>query len=396
VRIDSRYPGMVRRLGVVAAAAGLCTALAACSSSKSGGGATGGGTSGPAHTSSGGATQSGSGGVPQQAVTFVDQAMQLQKPNLQPLANKPPTGKSIINVTIPTAPPEVIQAKALEDAAKLLGWTTSRVAYKGDPATLKTALKTAIDRKPTAVVLTGVDPATIKDEAKLAADNNVLLVDVASGTPATGPAPEGNGVIGVASGPDQYTSDGKAMADWLIKDSGGKAHAVFYNFPSYQVIELEKEGMKSELANSCPACTLKVVPLQLSDVGTKVPQTAVGAAQSDHSINYMVFPFAFADNGVLPALKTAGFSKIKITISSAMDSTDFAQIKAGTEAAGMYDGGAPVMYGAVDCVARYLETKKTVNERVPSQLFDRTNLPAGGKPDGSWLKPFFQKLWKVQ
>lgn len=289
---------------------------------------------------------------------------------LTKLASKPPTGKSIVYLADTLAPTDVMNGQAAVAAAKLLGWHAQTIGYAGDPASLATALQQAVADKPTAVLISGQDAAAFSSALK-AADEAGVPVFV-GGVPDTPTGMAAGGLEGVSLGPKFLSSEGQIGADWIIKNSGGKAHVAVVTLPAFNTLVAEDKGFTSELKAQCKSCTVTTVNAQLTDIGKDLPQLVVSAVQSNPSINYLFFPYGDTAVGVAPALKTAGFSP-KI-VASIADASTYSELKDGTLA--MNVATSPQVQGflEVDLVARYLETKKPVSDDVPElQILDSTN-----------------------
>ena len=65
------------------------------------------------------------------------------------------------------------------------------------------------------------------------------------------------------------------------------------------------KGFKAAFAQWCPACTVKDVDQQATDIGTKTPQSVVSTFQRDPKLNYAIFSFGDMTIGLQAALKSA-------------------------------------------------------------------------------------------
>ena len=141
-----------KRAAVFSAAMAVLVALAACSSSSSS-------TSSGASTSSNAAStgSASSSGVAQaNAAATKALAMPTSITQTTPLPSKAPSGKSIIFVSNGLAATERI-ATGVHEAADAIGWSYSEIHFDAaNPATLESALLTALAKKPSAVAEAGL------------------------------------------------------------------------------------------------------------------------------------------------------------------------------------------------------------------------------------------------
>ena len=209
----------------------------------------------------------------------------------------------------------------------------------------------------------------------------------------TGPVPSGNGYAGIIYGPTDYKLGGALAADWIIQHANGKPVSVaYFDIPTYSVLAFDAQGAEAQFHKYCPkTCTLKSIPIQVTAIGTSLPQTAVATIQSDRSIGYLLFPFGGVDTGVLSALQTAGLNNVKLAVAASLIAPDYAEIASGTEAVGTNTSSVVQGDMLVDELARYLETKKPVTENPPIELFDQANAPANGVVSSSQYKAEFRK-----
>jgi ABC-type sugar transport system substrate-binding protein len=106
------------------------------------------------------------------------------------------------------------------------------------------------------------------------------------------------------------------LAEWILHDSGGKAHIAYVNIPDYPILNAGYTAVKSTVAKYCPTeCSVDQVALTVDQLGSgKGPSAIIAYLQSHPSVNYLDFSFADLLAGVQPVLKNAGFaSRIKIT-----------------------------------------------------------------------------------
>jgi ribose transport system substrate-binding protein len=147
----------------------------------------------------------------------------------------------------------------IQHAGAALGWDVKVSDGGGDPRKQNTAILDAVSAGSKVIVLVAVDPAAVQLGLKAAKDAGVLVVSGSNGIDTPNPVMKpAAGALWVQFdvGPD-YGALGNAAAEWIIKDSGGKANIAIFSdkeFPSVLAFEAGLlEGLKK-----CSGC--KVSP----------------------------------------------------------------------------------------------------------------------------------------
>jgi ribose transport system substrate-binding protein len=316
-------------------------------------------------------------GVPASVTSSVEAAQKVPAIDLKPLPRKPPSGKTIVDLEIPAEAVQVQGAAIVAKAAHALGWSVSDISYDGTPDSLDSGFQQAIAEKPTAIFITGVEPNQITPLLAQTKKDGILVFDDGAATTPTGPT--GNGLDGVVIGSSYYKLQGKLEADWIIEKSHGKANVAVFNLTLYHVLTIADQAFEAELKAKCPGCSSHTVDLQVSDIGTDVPQIAVSTIQANPSVNYALFAFAALLPGVSSAFATAGLQKVQV-VSVSPVASDFDALRADTESMEINIPTQVEYTMVVDAIARYLETKKVVQENPPIQIIDQANVPSSGVP----------------
>jgi ribose transport system substrate-binding protein len=358
-----------KRAAVFSTATAIFVALAACSSSSS---------STSSSTSSTGSSTSSTGSASSSAVAEANAAVTkaLTTPTTitqtTPLSGKVPSGKSIIFVSQGLAATERI-ATGVHEAANAIGWSYSEIHYDAaNPATLESALLTALAKKPSVVAEAGSPQSTFGTStiaAYKAANVPIILGSVA---PITVGAP----IYGSPAGAASEQVVGKDLADWFIANSAGKGKALLENYTSAPVLNVFRDAFIAEVKALCPDCSTKVVAVTQADVdaGTLVTKV-IAAARTNPSYKYVFFDNGQFADGVLSALSSAGISGLIIGGRS-IDPYGKAAIAAGTEA--VWTGQSYYAQGEaiVDVALRTLlgEPGSSNDDVIPTQLITKANV----------------------
>jgi ribose transport system substrate-binding protein len=227
----------------------------------------------------------------------------------EPLPGSVPTGKKVIfaNSGIPAT--QLIMG-GIQEAAEAIGWDFSQVSYdSSNPATIQSALKTALSKKPDVVIISGTPPTTYGEST--IAEYKAAGVPLVVGS--TCPLEVGDPIVAGAGGCDSETRSGAVLADWFIADSDGKGKVLFTNLKAIPVLQTFVDSFKAEVEAKCPDCTVDVLESTLEQIGqNQLVSSAVNKLRTDPSYGYLFFDNAQWAKGVQPALKAAGLTNIKV------------------------------------------------------------------------------------
>jgi ribose transport system substrate-binding protein len=125
-----------------------------------------------------------------------------------------------------------------------------------------------------------------------------------AGVDASTPLIEGQ--TGVSSQPFGLT--GELAADWIIKDSGGKANVLFLNTPDVIGSTTEQEAFSKELEANCPDCKVSVKGVTLANWASDLGPTTSAELVKNPNLNYVVPTFDPMTQFVNPAIQQTGKS----------------------------------------------------------------------------------------
>lgn len=203
-------------------------------------------------------------------------------------------------------PATTLMVDAAHKAVEAIGWNFEELAYQGaNPATLRSAMLTALSKGASAVLISG-DPVSAfgDDVIQQYKDAGVPLV-VGSVCPLK---PTGS-IIQGAVGCDAETAAGKTLADWFIADSKGVGQVLFENIPAIPSLEAFVTAFKQEVNEKCAECGVQILESTLTQVSeNQVVPTVVNTLRSKPDINYVFFDNAQFSKGITAALKAAGLS----------------------------------------------------------------------------------------
>jgi len=315
----------------------------------------------------------------------------------EPLPEKPTPGKTLafISCDIPSC---VNWGKSLKEATAAVGWHLQSVPMKvADPASMTSAMRTALRYDPVAVVMPGFNQsiwASVKSDYEAAQVPLILTGYV--------PADKWSSGIYTVQGPPYYERQGSAIASWFAANSKGKGKALVVYAPEYAIFAAENDGFKKTLQEQCPDCTteeLKVTQAQVS--GQQAPGLIVAALRRDPKITHVVALSGSYTTGLPNALAAAGLQD-KVTVGAALARADsVGEMLAGHFAVLTNQAEFVAMYYAMDIALRLdqgapvLEKEASAGPKV--QLLTPENTP---EPVDSVDTPLdyaeqFAKLWQA-
>ena len=316
-----------------------------------------------------------------------------------PLPSKPPKKK--VGFMVCSSPSCVPLAGMLKNATDALGWSLTTVnASATDPGS---AIQQLIDAGVDYVAETGSDINQFQTQAaELKAKNIPLFECYVTDVPAG----QTNGIYSDCFDASSSKVYGPALADWVIADSGGKAHTLVVTLPVFPVLTAQVDAVHAAFAKDCPTCKTSDLAVTVSDLSSgAVPQSIASYLQTHTDINYVYETFGGLDTGVAKALQSAGLSKVKI-VGTQEGAPQLQELIAGTEAAWTALPQELAMWTIADQMARVAVNQWSSADERKSAIppFYIVSTPAAaqalvqykdGWPGPTGFQDAFKKLWGV-
>jgi ribose transport system substrate-binding protein len=371
-----------------AAAAIAALSVTACGSSSSD-------TTSRATTAAG-----GGGGGAQAAGPDVAAAKQLVAPYTgkpspfpvdQPLPERLPGGTKMAYVQC-ASPICGIFSTIFPGATKAIGASFSVTKAGASSQELQTAFASALETKPTGILLPAIEPRSITTGL---ADAKEQGIPISANGIMDG---ERYGIGAQMLGRPTAELAGKLLAGWVVAEQGADAKPVFYATPELSFSGPEQEAFVAQMKELCAACDVRVQKVPVATIGNAAPTTVVSDLQSHPDTSVAVFATQEASTGLPAALKTAGI-EVDV-VGFAPNPANLADIKSGAISAGL-GLDLPVMaWTQVDALARLiLHAPLTAGEKAtipPMQFLTAADLTGDvsqgwtGYPD---FAAWFAKLW---
>ncbi len=369
--------------GVSAAAA---VSLAACTSSAASP------TSSASPTSAAPASAAGADTAAAKAAIAAYTVPPTSFPVTDPLKAKLAAGKKFVYLQCGT-PICALVGNLLKGAVTAIGGTMTVVNAGSTAQTAQAAASTALALKPDAVLLGAIDPALFGGGLKTLSDSGVKLVSLQVDKDV-----KPYGITFNYLGTDLSQRNGKLLADWVIANKGAQTNAVLYTLPALAISAPVQAAFHAEMKANCPSCTVRVVPIDVSTIGSTAPRTVVTDLQAHPDTNTAVFVSLSAATGLPAALNAAGRSVT--TVGFGPTAGNLADIKSGGLTAALNIDFPVSTWTAVDVAARLLEgAQPTASEQageVPEQFLAQKDITFDPTKGWSAFPDFpqrFAKLW---
>ena len=313
-------------------------------------------------------------------------------------------GKKIFD--IPSAANPFVQSisDAMRQVSEKVGMQYTRFDNQSQVSQWIQGMNQAISSNQDVIVLNGApDPRALQPQlqAAKAAGIPVIVLHFHDNGTADPPGCEGcQDVTATVTAP--FNEAGKAAADWMIKDSGGKANVLIVGgsdiLPSPGTIDT----MEKEFTANCPGCTTTVTNIPVTDWNTKTQGIVQSQLQAKPKVNYVYVLYDAMVAGAIPAVQTLGKAgQVKIVSYNgspfALDS--IRQSNGQLVAMDVGEDTPGIGYATMDQVFRVLLKLAPVHERTPIRIWDKTNVSEAGNPAqagrgyGGVFTDGFLKLW---
>ena len=141
--------------------------------------------------------------------------------------------------------------RAVEEAAKVIGWNFQLIDGQGTDAGRTAALQQAGNLKPDGIILGTVDAKEQAAALRQIAEKGIKIVGWhALGKP--GAAPEQQLFANIATDPKEVA---KAAGMYAVADSNGKAAVVIFTDPAYEM-GIAKSHAMAEVIHKCSGCSV--------------------------------------------------------------------------------------------------------------------------------------------
>ncbi|GAA3885993.1 hypothetical protein GCM10022381_30150 [Leifsonia kafniensis] len=294
------------------------------------------------------------------------------------------------------------QAAGAEEAAKALGWDVTVYDGKGDPVTQNQAVVQAVNSGVDAIILASTDRVLVQSGLALASERGIPV-----GSTGLGSAASDSVLYDV--GPDFFEM-GRAMAAWVVVDSGGKANILFTDNKEFESTGQITSAF-AEVIKECSTCVLSdPVQFTVSEVGNGLGSRIAGLLQTMPNVDYVMGAFNAPAADMVNGITNFGLADRVKVVAAVGGEQNLQFVKEGNvQAMDAAQDNRYMGFAAVDQMIRVLtdnplwedpqatseETKYA--QHVPIKLFTTDNITSTSEwvADNGYDKEYFA-LWGVK
>lgn len=295
--------------------------------------------------------------------------------------------------------------RAVEEAAKVIGWSFRLIDGQGTESGRRLALRQAAAMKPDGIILGTVDAKEQAAELMAIGAKGIKVVGWHSlGNP--GPAPAFQLFTNIATNPEEVA---RAAGLYAVVSSGGSASVVIFTDPAYEM-GIAKSNDMAKVIGGFPGCT--VLSIERIHHGEFRQTSALMAQRAAHLLQTYGarWTYSLADNDLffdfmIPSLVAAsvpgnGFPR-NISAGdgseSAFDRIRRAHYQIGTVAEPLRLHG----WQAVDEMNRAFAGQKDSGYSTPVHLVTAENIAFDGGPDNRFdpdngYRSVYRRIWGVR
>lgn len=269
-------------------------------------------------------------------------------------------------------------AIGVEAAVEAIGWTYQTASHQDTPDTVASAFDAAIAAQPDVVLTSGNPREWFEPQLETLESQGIPVV--AWSLP-EGYEPGGGISVNLLT-QDDYYFYGVLMADYAAVNSAN-GEILFVGLPTFPVLSIVQQGFEDEIAEVCPDCSVKVIEVAVTDLGTNLPGLIVSELQTNTSLDMIVYAFGGMLFGVPEAIDSAGLGDQAVAISQAGGPLNFGFIANGQHQVAEVGIASELMgWRAIDAAARILAGDGPGRAETPAQAVvpGRPDILSGGLP----------------
>jgi ribose transport system substrate-binding protein len=293
-------------------------------------------------------------------------------------------------------------ARAMAEAAELLGWEPTIIDGKGDPSVMLQAVNAAVDGQYDGIIMIFIDPDQVSEGLNRAKEAGIPVVTL--GVP-TYTETRGTTWDWIPDISHDWVYTGEVIGDYMICDSDGNVNALLLNGAETTVVLYGQfAGSNAVLTDpaKCPNCKVQRSDFTIAAIETQPAQAAIAAVQADPTLNWIwCYDFCMARTatqliaaGLQGDIKGAGFDCNAENIQLIRDHK--------VQTVCIADPRDWEAWAAVDTVNRLMHGEEPVEQSIPVRLYDVNNVDEFTETDVAegWqgnfdFKSEYKKIWGV-
>ncbi|MEQ8696601.1 ABC transporter substrate-binding protein [Bauldia litoralis] len=287
---------------------------------------------------------------------------------------------------------------AIQEAGSKIGWDVTIIDGKATPVGWINAFNQAIALGVDGIV-TSADAASLQEPIGEAVAKNIPIVGIhAAALP--GPNEELHLFTNIQQDPREI---GKAQADWVIVDSGGKGKVVVTSHNEFAIAEAKSRATEARI-KECPDCeVVEYVSSPIAEVAQRQPQLVISWIQKYGTPLYVTAVADYTLDFQVPALRSAGVEAgdIKLVGADGQRSA-YERIRSGEyQAVTVSEPVEMQAYQAVDEINRAIQGEAPSDFVQAPYLVTPDNVDAEGGDQNAFVptndyKAKYLELWGVE
>lgn len=287
---------------------------------------------------------------------------------------------------------------AIQEAGEKIGWEVTIIDGKATPVGWINAFNQAIALGVDGIV-TSADAASLQEPIGDAMEKKIPIVGIHA---AALPGP--NEELGLFTNIQQDPREiGKAQADWVIVDSGGKGKAVVTSHNEFAIAETKSRATEARL-KECPDCeVVEYVSSPIAEVAQRQPQLVISWIQKYGTPLYITAVADYTLDFQVPALRSAGVDPADVKLVGADGQRSaYERVRSGEyQVVTVSEPVEMQAYQAVDEINRAIQGEEPSDFVQAPYLVTPDNVDAEGGDQNAFIptndyKKRYLELWGVE
>jgi ribose transport system substrate-binding protein len=309
-------------------------------------------------------------------------------------------GKTIYYVPVTLQAPQFASTqKIIADAADAAGLKVQVCDGKGTPTDINACITQAVSAKAGAIVTDAIAYGLAASSLDAAQQAKIPVVINSQIVDEDHPASATLAYVGENAGSDQQ----KALAEWTIADSGGKADLLINQNTDGPSPAAFVDAGKQVFSEKCPDCKVTINGVSSSNFSL-VPSSTSAALLKDPNIGYVQSQFEQFLQPTQAGIQSASKTGLKV-ITGAAELSSLKALQSGQIQAAAGQAASYQAWADIDAVLRMMQGKQAPDYDIPVRLFTQDSVAdldvtEDALESGEWFGPTtftddFKKLWGV-
>lgn len=312
-------------------------------------------------------------------------------------------GKTVFEIPITSEVPFITAVEeGMRQAAEAVGARLVVYPNQGEPSQWAQGIRAAVAQRADVITLFAQNPAVLGPQIEQAEEAGIPVIVVrTTGEEEPCQADRSGDVYGTTCVPGPFEEAGRLEADWVIKDTRGKANVLVITSSDAPSTVSLLEGLRGEFEARCPACRLRFVDVPIPEWAARLQTEVQAALVRDPTINYIIPIYDSMSQYVVPAIRaTDAADRVKI---ATFNGTPFVLRMLQEDDVVVMDVGenlAWVGWATMDQAFRVIAGEEPVrSERTPLRVFTDANVADAGRPPqldrgyGDAFLDGYRRLW---